>query len=354
VKVIIPAAGRGTRLFPAALTMPKTLVYVAGKPILGHILDNLKEIKGDNKIDSIGFITGTGESGDRILEYANINYKHRFSFDHVVQGEPKGLGDAIYLYLKEKCHNDDTPILIILSDTIVDADLDNMLKSECNSIAVKKVDDPTQFGIVEVKNDGIYAEKLWEKPKTPPSNLAIVGIYFIRDVQLLFECLKEIIEGDSNKNTGKNPEVKEYQLTDALEKMLEKGKNITTYNVDAWLDCGSPKSLIQTNRYLLKKFAQNYTIPEGCIGNTIIPPVSIDSSAKIENSIIGPYVSIAGGVEIKNSIIEDTIINEEAKITRSMIKESLIGYKAILNGQTGRLTIGDYSEVASAIFADDK
>jgi glucose-1-phosphate thymidylyltransferase len=171
---------------------------------------------------------------------------------------------------------------------------------------------------------------------------------------LLFECLKENIEGDSNKNTRKNPEVKEYQLTDALQKMLEKGKSIITYKVDAWLDCGSPKSLIQTNRYLLKKFAQNYTIPEGCIGNTIIPPVSIDSSAKIENSIIGPYVSIADGVEIKNSIIEDTIINEEAKITRSMIKESLIGYKAILNGQTGRLTIGDYSEVASAIFADDK
>lgn len=323
MKAIIPAAGSGTRLRPHTHTMPKPLVYVAGKPILGHILDNLE----NTEIDRIGFIVG--DKGEKITEYVESHYN--FKLDYVYQGERKGLGHAIYLYLKEKGFNDE-PALIILSDTVLEADLTEILDSQYSSIGVHKVNDPRQFGIVEL--GARFIKRLEEKPENPKSDLAIVGIYLINNVQLLFECLKQLI--DKNHRTRG-----EYQLTDALQLMLDNNEKMTTFFIEGWYDCGSKKNLLETQRHLLEKAGRSHEIP----GSIIIPPVSIADSAVVENSIVGPYVSIADEAQVTKSIIEDAIVNENASISNALIRESLIGENAVFNGQFSRLNIGDSSEI---------
>ena len=323
MKAIIPAAGSGTRLRPQTHTVPKPLVNVAGRPILGHILDGLEKIG----IDRIGFILG--ERGEKIAQYVSSAYK--FELDYINQPERLGLGHAIYLYLKEKGFSDE-PVLIILSDTVFEADLSQLLDSQYSSIGVNKVDDPQRFGIVELED--IFIKKLVEKPTDPTSNLAIVGIYFIKNTGLLFECLQRLI--DENIRTRG-----EYQLTDALQMMVERGEKMTTFPIEGWYDCGSPENLLKTNRHLLGKMGEHCDRP-GCI---VIPPVCIANSAVIEKSIIGPYVSIAAGSRVTDSIIRDAIINQNAIIRTALIKDSLIGDGAIFNGQFTSLNIGDSSEI---------
>jgi glucose-1-phosphate thymidylyltransferase len=299
------------------------LVYVAGKPILGHILDNLE----NTEIDRIGFVVG--DKGEEITGYVKSHYK--FELDYVHQKERKGLGHAIYTYLQEKGF-DDEPVLIILSDTIFEADLTEILDSQYSSIGVHKVDDPRRFGIVE---PGIrFIRRFEEKPSEPTSDLAIVGIYLINNVSLLFEYLKKIIDEDIKKKG-------EYQLTDALQLMLENGEKMTTFFIDGWYDCGTAETLLQTNKRLLERVGKSREIT----GNIIIPPVSIADSAVIEGSIVGPYVSIAGGSQVVRSVVENTIINENAVIHNALIRESLIGENAAFSGQFSKLNIGDSSEI---------
>jgi glucose-1-phosphate thymidylyltransferase len=323
MKAIIPAAGSGTRLLPHTYTVPKPLVHVAGNTILGHILDDLEKFQ----IDRIGLIVG--DKGERITRYVESRYN--FQVDYVYQEERKGLGHAIYLYLKER-RPDNEPMLIVLSDTIFEADLTEVLDSQYTSIAVHKVEDPRRFGIVELK--GRFVNKLIEKPDIPTSDLAIVGVYFVKSAQLLFECLQQLIDKDV-RTRG------EYQLTDALQLMLDSGESMTTFAVAGWHDCGTPETLLQTNRYLLGKISKTREMP----GNIIVPPVSIAYSAVVENSIVGPYVSIADGVQVTKSIIEDSIINENASIRNALIKESLIGDNAVFDGQFSRLNVGDSSQI---------
>ena len=179
-----------------------------------------------------------------------------------------------------------------------------------------------------------YVSRLVEKPNIPPSNLALVGLYYIVHPKLLVSCIEELFHKDIKTKD-------EYQLTDALQLMVEHGEKISTFNVEGWYDCGKPETLLSTNRYLLRRYGVSTSLD----GNLIIPPVSISSKAKISNSIIGPYTTIADNVKIEESIIRNSIISEDAKVEKAMLDNSIIGNNAAIKGGYKRINLGDSSEI---------
>ncbi len=323
MRAIIPVAGIGTRLRPHTHTIPKALVPVAGKPILGHIVDQLLPLG----ITDIVLVTGY--MGDRVKEYMAQAYPD-LAACYVHQEERKGLGHAIFL--TRDCV-DNGPSLIILGDTIVTADFPGLVAGGATAIGVKAVKDPRKFGVVEI--EGGVVQSLVEKPDVPPSNLAIVGLYLIQNTGLLMDSLAEIVERDI-RTKG------EYQLTDALKIMLERGERMEPFEVEGWHDCGHPITLLETNRFLLERSGNG--VPE-FPGTVVIPPVSIDPSAVIENSIVGPYVSIAAGSSVKNSIVRDSIVNSSAHVETSLLSMSLIGEGAVVKGHYQKLNVGDSSQI---------
>jgi len=326
MKAIIPAAGIGTRLRPHTHTIPKVLMQVAGKPILGHILDELISLGIKDVTIIVGYM------GDRVREYLNKKY-NQLKVNYVEQEERQGLGHAIYL--SAKYHSNNEPVLIILGDTIFKADLKSIVGKKETYIGVKEVDDPKRFGIVELDGDRIV--KLIEKPSEPKTNLAIVGIYYIWNTKLLFSALNEIVtKGITTKG--------EYQLTDALQIMLDKGEVMKFFTIDGWYDCGKAETLLFTNKELLSQ-SKSFSFNENNMKQTvIIPPVFIDDTVKIKNSVIGPYVSIAEGSNIENAIVRNSIINENAEIKNILLDESIIGDNACVSGNYYKLNVGDSSE----------
>jgi glucose-1-phosphate thymidylyltransferase len=322
MKVIIPVAGIGTRLRPHTHTAPKGLLHVAGKPILGHILDALEQVR----INEAVFIIGS--MGEQIVEYVNKNYKFESKF--IEQKELKGLGYAIWLASPEIKNNE--PVLIVLGDTIFETDLAPVLKGRFDALGTKSVEDPRRFGIVDMKRG--FAKKLVEKPDKPTSNLAVVGVYYIRSSQAFKQSLNEIID----KNiTTKN----EYQLTDALQLMINKGVRFKTFEITGWYDCGKPEALLETNRHLLSRIESARKLK----GSVLIPPVFVSKTARVNNSIIGPYVSVANKAVIQDSIIRDSIISERAEVNNSRLQSSLIGNSAVVHGEFHQLNVGDSSEI---------
>lgn len=321
MKAIIPAAGIGTRLRPHTHTAPKALLHVAGKPILGHILDEVRAFGIRDVVIIVGFM------GEKIVDYVKANYNIKATF--VTQEELKGLGWAIYL---TKEYMTDEPVLIILGDTIFETDLNKVIGGQYDCIGTKIVDDPRRFGIAET--DGEFVTALVEKPEKPTSNLALVGIYYIKSTRLFSQCLDELVD---RKIMTRG----EYQLTDALALMLKHGARITTFDVDGWFDCGKPEALLATNRYLLSQIKSIDRRP----GNVLIPPVFISPTAILENSVIGPYVSVGDSARIVRSIIRDTIISESAEVVDCMLDSSLVGNSSLLSGHYQKVNLGDSSEI---------
>ncbi len=321
IRAIIPVAGIGTRLRPHTYTLPKVLLNVAGKPILGHILDRIK-LEGISKVTFI-----VGYLGEKVKEYVENEYD--FDSEYINQEDQKGLGHAIYL-AKETFGDEE--LLIILGDTVFDVDLHNMISSKYSALGVKEVEDPRRFGVAIVENN--FITKLIEKPETPISKLAIVGLYYIKNSKLLSECLDEIIQ--------KNIRTKnEYQLTDALQLMLEKGEKFVPFLVEGWFDCGKPETLLSTNHHLLEKLSTAEKID----GVTIIKPVYISPKSKVENSIIGPYTTVNDGAVIRNSIIINSIVGINAVVENEILKDSIIGNNTIIKGQFRKLNTGDSTEI---------
>jgi glucose-1-phosphate thymidylyltransferase len=322
MRAVIPVAGFGSRLRPHTYSVPKVLLNVAGKPIIGHILD---------KIIEDGFTEATfvvGYLGDMIRDYVQNQYTLRADF--IDQEERQGLAHAIHL-TKDTLVGDD-PILIILGDTIFDVNLKPVITQSSTSLGVKTVEDPRRFGIAEV-SDGVVS-KLIEKPEHPTSNLAIVGLYWIRKPRLLLECIDELMKR-GKKTKG------EFQLTDALQLMLERGERITTFGVEGWYDCGKPETLLATNRHLLSK--QRSLVQRD--GVVVVPPVYVASNAVITNSVIGPYATIADGASVTDSIVRDSIVSEGAHVSRSLLDNSIVGSNAAVRGAFKRINIGDSSEI---------
>lgn len=321
MRAIIPVAGIGSRLRPHTYTVPKVLLNVAGKPIIGHILDKIIEAGFDEATVIIGYL------GDMIKEYVLRNYAIKVDF--VEQEERLGLGHAIFISRHTFSRS---PILIILGDTIFDVDLKAMINSETTQIGVKRVEDARRFGVAET-TDGTIAH-LVEKPEVPKSNLAIVGLYYITQPQLLIECLKEMIK--SNARTKG-----EFQLTDALQMMLDRGERMKTFPVDGWFDCGKPETLLATNRYLLER----QPLPESRSNVIIRPPAFISPKAAVAHAVIGPNATIAEGATVGNSIIRNSIVSEGATVENALIEDSIIGSNAVVRGSYKRINIGDSSEL---------
>ena len=321
MKAIIPAAGIGTRLRPHTHTAPKALLHVAGKPILGHILDEILAFGIDEVVIVVGFL------GEKIVDYVRKHYKVKTSF--ITQKDLDGLGWAIYITRE---HIADDPFLIILGDTIFETNLDEVIKGKYDSIGTKKVDDPRRFGIAET--DGEFVTALVEKPEKPTSDRALVGIYYIKSTELFSRCLEELV-------TRKIKTRGEYQLTDALALMIEHGCEITTFEVQGWFDCGKPETLLSTNRYLL---SQIKSIDQRS-GNILLPPVFVSPTARLENSVIGPYVSVGDDARIVRSIVRDSIISECAEVVDCLLEKSLIGNSSYISGQFKRANLGDSSEI---------
>jgi len=322
MKAIIPVAGVGTRLRPHTNTTPKVLIQVAGKPILGHILDKLAAIGIKQIVLVVGYM------GDQVVNYVKEEYN--FEVEFVEQKDLLGLGHAIYL-TKDYVEKEDS-VLIILGDTVFDAKFDEVISSPYTFIGVKGDDITSRFGIVEMENS--FVKNLVEKPDNPASNLAIVGIYYIHNVKLLFNSLDSIIKTDV-KTKG------EYQLTDALVQMLKNGEKMKVFFVDGWFDCGKPETLLETNQRLLEFKSQSMEIE----GSIILPPVYIAQSASIENAIVGPYVSIGENSIVSRSIIRNSIINKQAVVRNVILNESIVGTNSTVSGKIERLNVGDYSQV---------
>ena len=324
MKVIVPAAGVGTRLRPLTHTRPKALLYVAGRPIISHILDDVKSLDISSVVVIVGY------KGELIREYVSSEYPD-LKIDYVFQEERKGIGHAVHL--TRQVADAGEPVLVILGDTIIRADLVRITKSKANVLGVKEVDDPRRFGVVEVKNGNVV--KLVEKPKRPRSNLAIVGLYYFTDSTPLFETLQQQIDQDL-KSHG------EYQITDTLQMMIDAGTKFSAFGIDQWFDCGKPETLLETNRQLLEGRSDVVDIE----GSVFIGPVAIDPSATITGSIIGPYVSVASGCSVTNSIIKDSVLDQGASVSDCLLQDSIIGLKAVVRGGVKKLNIGDSSEVA--------
>jgi len=322
VKAIIPAAGIGSRLRPHTHTLPKALLHVAGKPIIGHILDHLVELGVGEAVIVIGAF------GEKTKEYVKKNYQLKAAF--VEQKKRQGLGHSLYLAMQA---TEPEPVLIVYGDTIFEGDIAGGIDfSVDGSLGVKEVDDPRRFGTVEIEGDRIV--RLVEKPEKPRSNLVIVGVNFINNFQLLLSCLTKIVEEDI-KTRG------EYQLTDAFQLMIDEGARLTAFSMEDWFDCGKPETILATNRHLLSKFQYKSQIK----GSVVIAPTFISPSAQVHNSIVGPHVSVADGAVIRNSIVEDSIIGQRAEVTDCLLKGSLVGDSAVVQGKFTQLNVGDSSEI---------
>ncbi|MCE2504694.1 MAG: NTP transferase domain-containing protein [Chlorobi bacterium] len=322
MRAIIPVAGVGSRLRPHTYTLPKVLLNVAGKPILGHILDTMIE----EAVNEATFVVGY--MGDLVEEYVRENYDLKATF--VEQESREGLGHAIWL-ARESLR--DEPVLIVLGDTIFDVDLKPVMTGEHSSLGVKHVEDPRRFGVIETR--GQFVDQLVEKPENPTTNLAIVGLYFIKSSKLLGRCLDQLVH--NNKRTRG-----EYQLTDALQMMIDKGERFTTFNVDRWFDCGKPETLLATNRHLLSRRPLERRI-SGAVVNS---PVYIAPTATIGNAIIGPNATIADGAVVRDSIITNSIVGEHASVEKAILDESIIGADAKVRGEIRKVNIGASSELS--------
>lgn len=328
MKAIIPVAGVGSKLRPHTYTQPKALIPIAGKTILSINIDQLFEAGIKDFIFIVGYL------GDKIKDYVSNTYPHLNSH-FVYQNERQGTGHAIKL-THDVVNNDE--VIVVLGDTICEYDVKEIVDSPYNMLGIKKVDDPRNFGVAEI-DEYDFVEHVSEKPAIPKSNMALVGIYKIKESNILFSCLNKIFN-DQIKTDD------QYSLTDALQCMIEKGERFKSFKVKNWFDCGKKDTLLQSNATLLKKLGGNVMPQNHSFENTIIvPPVSIASGCDIKNAVIGPHVTIGSNTTIHFSIIKDSIIGSYASLTEVVLENSLIGSDANVKGLSRSLNIGDDTEI---------
>ena len=326
MKAIIPVAGAGTKLRPHSYTQPKALIPLAGKTILGINIEQLQEAGIHEFIFVVGYL------GEKIEHFVREHYPS-LNAHYVQQTDRQGVGQAILL-TRDLVQGDD--VIIVLGDTICEYDIKGVLAESRSMIGLRKVEDPRDFGVAEIDDSG-FIEKLVEKPQIPKSNLALVGIYKIKESEQLFRCLENNIS-QGIRSHG------EYSLTDALDCMIGQGIPLKSFKVDNWFDCGRKETLLESNALLLKKFADQ--IPVDHFENTVfIPPVSIGAGCLIRNSVIGPNVAIGENTAIQSSVVKESIIGSFSTLQDIVVSDSVIGSDTLLRGETRSLNVGDNTSI---------
>jgi glucose-1-phosphate thymidylyltransferase len=330
MKVLIPVAGAGTRLRPHTYTQPKPLMPVAGKPILCYIIDKLHEAGVNEFVFVIGYL------GDKIRNFLAEKYPD-LHMEFVYQEHREGSGHAVWM-AREVIEEEDE-LFIAFGDTIFEADLTAFVHCPHSCLGVKRVNDPRDFGVVEC-DDQQQVIRLVEKPRIPKSNLAVVGLYKIREIPALIRAVEHLVTQDIRTHG-------EIQLTDALQYMLEQGAILQSIPVNNWYDCGRKEVLLETNAMLLNQHgfasdAFNLPVYEDTI---IIHPVSIGKNCQIANSIIGPHVTIGDSVTLDHTIVKDSIIGNFASLRDVVLRHSVIGSDAIIKGMDISLNVGDNAEI---------
>jgi glucose-1-phosphate thymidylyltransferase len=327
VKVIIPLAGKGTRLRPHTYVHPKPLLHVGGRPVMSYILDDLKKLG----VEEIVFITGYLK--EKIEDYIRTEYPN-FRARFVEQAVQDGTAGAVKLaepYIDDEC-------LIIFVDTLFDADLtlvERLAPGVAGVIWAKEVEDYQRFGVI-VRDEAGYMKRIVEKPQDAISKLANIGLYFIRDWKLLFEGIDATVRGPKGK-TG------EYYLTDAFQYMIDRGAKIHVEEVAGWYDCGQPETLIETNRYLLEN--GRAIKPQGGRGVRTKAPVRIEEGVTLENVELGPNVTVEAGSVVRNTKLRDTLVGRNSEIEGSKLHGSLIGADVKVRNVTGAISVTDHSEL---------
>lgn len=325
MKIILPVAGKGTRLRPHTHTRAKSLVQVAGKTVLEHIIERLKVLDAEELIFIID------ENGQQIESFMKRCFPD-LNCSYVVQKDRLGPAHAVALAAPRIAAGDD--VLVVFNDTIFVTDLTRIpeLCADCDGLIYsKEVEDYQRFG-VNVIRDGIIVDMV-EKPDTPISRLAQVGLYYLKDATGFMQYLDRTIEaGDTVKG--------EFYLPAVFMRMIQDGLRFRAPEIDAWLDCGKPETLLETNNYLLEK---GHSCRGDLIDTVVIPPVFIADGVTVRGSIIGPHVSLATGTVIEASIVRDSIINADCQIKDANLRFSILGNGVRLAGSPRRMHIGDDS-----------
>lgn len=323
MQVIIPLAGKGTRLRPHTHLVPKPLLKVAGRPVMDWVMDKLQGLQ----VSEIIYITG--HLKEQVEQYARARYPYPSRF--IEQKVQDGTAGAVEL---ARAHVDQ-PVLIIFVDTIFDADLSIVETSTDDGIIwTKEVEDYQRFGVVVTDTNG-HMTQIVEKPSTPISKRANIGLYYIRNWKLLYEGIAHVLQQPANKG--------EYYLTDAFQYMIDKGAKIRVVDVEGWYDAGKLDTLLDTNRAMLEKGRARR--PASISPDQVVEPVYIEDGVSITGSKVGPNVSIGAGSVIEDSVIREAVIGGKTRIARSHLANSLIGDEVVLAGVRGEVTIGDHSEV---------
>ncbi len=328
MKVIIPLAGKGTRLRPHTHLVPKPMLKVAGRPVMSYVMDDVMKL---GNVEQVIYITG--HLKEKVESYARSTWPVPSVF--IEQAVQDGTAGAVQLALPHV----DGPVLIIFVDTIFDTDLSVINTTDADGIIwVKEVEDYQRFGVVVTDADGNMT-RIVEKPNTPISKRANIGLYYIRNWQLLAEAIAHVLRQPANKG--------EFYLTDAFQYMIEHGARIKVVDVDGWYDAGKLDTLLETNQAMLEK-RHLARVPEGFTGATIIPPVYIEDGASAIDATIGPNVSIGKGTAITGSTIRNSVIGDDCVITSSALQNSMLGNAVVLTGVNGSMTLGDNAEISAS------
>ncbi len=331
MKIIVPMAGRGSRLRPHTLTTPKPLIPIVGKPIVQRLVEDIVEICGDKKVDEIAFVIG--DFGDAV-EADLIKVANRLNAKGTIYYQDKPLGTAHAILCAAPSM--DGEVVVAFADTLFKADF-KLNHSSDGVIWVKQVEDPSAFGVVQLAEDGNIANFV-EKPTDFVSDLAIIGIYHFKDGANLRNELQYLIDNNIMEKG-------EYQLTNALDNMKDKGLKFMPGQVDAWMDCGNKDVTIETNSRMLSFLkgqdqlkGENITTDN----SKIIEPCFIGDNVVLRNSTVGPNVSIGNGTIIENATLEECLIQEDSVVKNINLKNSMIGNHAVIDGQFTTLSLGDY------------